>query len=236
MAACEWAGPHGAASHRAAAALWELDGVGPGIIEITSTVRTRRPGIVWHHTKALPSYDLSRRYSIPVTTPTRTVIDLAAVSGPTVVEAALDSALRRWLTSVPLLEDRMKTLGKRRGIVTLRTLVAEREEGNAPTDSHLEADVAKILRDFGLPVGQRQYWLTDGSGRKVRLDIAYPEIKAGIEVESVRWHSSRPAWEADIERHNFYVSLGWRVIRVTYRQLKEDPALFASRVRKLLNG
>jgi hypothetical protein len=164
------------------------------------------------------------------------VIDLAAVSPPTVVEAALDSALRRWLTSVPLLEDRMKALGKRRGIVALRALVAERKEGSAPTESYLEANVAQVLRKFGLPVGHRQYWLSDGSGKRVRLDIAYPDVKAGIEVDSVRWHSSRPAWEADMERHKFFLSMGWRVMRVTYQQLKEDPAAFVRRVRELLSG
>jgi predicted transcriptional regulator of viral defense system len=96
LAAC-WAAANGAvASHRSAAAVWELPGGRETPAEITCArwLRGRHPGVIVHETKAMYRGDLAIRDGIPVTSVERTLLDLAAVSGDATIEMALDAAAR----------------------------------------------------------------------------------------------------------------------------------------------
>lgn len=87
LAAC-WAGGFRAvASHRSAAALYELAGSREQVAEITCPRwrRARHPGVEVHETKALDPIDMTVVDGIPVTTAERTLFDLGAVCSPLVV-------------------------------------------------------------------------------------------------------------------------------------------------------
>ncbi|MGH2726588.1 MAG: type IV toxin-antitoxin system AbiEi family antitoxin domain-containing protein, partial [Actinomycetota bacterium] len=131
LVACLWAGELGVASHRAAAALWQLAGFRTEPIEISVPrgVRLRRTGIVAHEVVALPHVDVTVVDAIPVTTPTRTLVDLGAVVSKDVLEEALDDALRRSLTTISRLRWRLMELSRRGrpGIPALRALIDARE-------------------------------------------------------------------------------------------------------------
>ena len=78
MAAALACGPGAVVSHHAAAAIW---GLRPwnGPIDVTTTRRLRRrQGIRVHRTRCLDARDITRRHGIPLTTPARTLLDLAA--------------------------------------------------------------------------------------------------------------------------------------------------------------
>src|SRR4051812_25632030 len=89
MAAVLAAGPEAVLSHRAAAALWAIR---PGTwIEVTAPHAPRRRGIVGHRGTVAPD-ERTVRDGIPVTTVARTLLDLAAILEPRLLERAMDEA------------------------------------------------------------------------------------------------------------------------------------------------
>lgn len=91
LAACLAAGAGAVASHRSAAALWEIDGFGPGPVEISVSRSQRRTAhFTTHRPRNMWAADTTELDYVPVTTVARTIIDLAAVVGDDDLEAALD--------------------------------------------------------------------------------------------------------------------------------------------------
>jgi predicted transcriptional regulator of viral defense system len=84
----------GVLSHRSAAALFDIRPyTGPPEVTVRRSGARRRRGIRMHVSRVLPAADVATREGIPVTTPARTLLDLAAsgVRGRS-LEAALDRA------------------------------------------------------------------------------------------------------------------------------------------------
>ncbi len=92
-----------------------------------------------------------------------------------------------------------------------------------PTDSPFETKLYQVLRGYGLPRPQRQFWIYDGDSKLGSVDFAYPEQMTVIEADSYKHHSSRLDWDSDIDRYNTLTSLGWAVLRVTWRRLRDRP-------------
>ena|SRR5437870_1309845 len=153
LAACLWAGPHGVASHRAAAGLWRLEGFGEGPLEISAPKRhrTARTALIVHRSVSDPRF-VTDAQGIPVTNPSRTLMDLAGVVGAEPLERALDYALRREMTSVRQLRWGIaQLLGPgRRGVGVLRRLLDEREPGSVPSVTDFQGRVRKLLAGAGL--------------------------------------------------------------------------------------
>ncbi|MDQ6796444.1 MAG: hypothetical protein M3011_00225 [Actinomycetota bacterium] len=153
LAACLAGGTSAVASHRSAAAVFGLRGVGWGQPEITvrGTARPRMHGVILHRSQ-LDAADRGRRGAIPVTRPARTLLDLAVVE-PAVVEGALDDALVRGLTTLGSLGRMLERSGGpgRAGSDLLRELVAVRSTGQASTESPLEDRLVWLFRGHGLP-------------------------------------------------------------------------------------
>lgn len=237
MAACLWGGESAVLSHRAAGALWQLDGVTRGPVEVT--VRRGRtlyaPGVSVHLSAALPPAEVRRVEGIPVTSPERTLIDLAAVLGERGLELALEDALRRGLTTPERISDRLGELGGkgRRGCTTLRRLLEMRGGGRA--ESVLEVDVERFLRARGLAgYFVRQYAVWDGE-RWRRLDWAAPDQMVALEADSWRYHGGRRAWSSDRARNDRLEALGWRFVGITRQGVDREPDLLDARIRRALD-
>jgi very-short-patch-repair endonuclease len=69
-------------------------------------------------------------------------------------------------------------------------------------------------------------------GRVAYLDFAYPAAFLGLEADSYLHHSTRTAWSRDRVRNNELVALGWRVLPVTFTELKQAPSSVADQVRR----
>jgi very-short-patch-repair endonuclease len=235
--ACLWTGPDAVASHRSAAALWGLEGVRDGFVEITSSRRTKPPPeLVLHVLPSLERCDVSKVDGIPATNVSRTLIDLGAVVGIEAVEAALDDALRRRLTSLPRVTSRLAEVGGngRRGVGVLRKLLAERDPALAVPESVLEARLVHLLRRANLPEPTRQYEVRERGKLLARVDLAYPDCRLAIEADGYRYHSGRAAWQRDLKRRNVLTSRGWRVIHVTWADVTVDGNGIVSEIRRAL--
>lgn len=104
MTATLWVGEGSAASHDTALAIYGLADAMPPVIHITVDRRFRgdRPGVVVHKAR-LPEKDMAIREGIPVTTPLRTLADVAM--DRSVAEAAASEALDRGLVREAQLRD-----------------------------------------------------------------------------------------------------------------------------------
>lgn len=237
-AALLWAGAGAVVSHRAAAALLQLDGAEPGSLEVSTDRMGRSPpaGLILHRTGKLPPYDRARVGTLPVTTVTRTLIDLGAVADEEAVERALDHALRRRLTSIPHLRRRLREIGGRgrAGTAVLRRLLALRDPRNLPPESVLEARLTRLLHSAALPPPLAQYRVRDQGRLVARVDFAYPEKMVAVEADGYLYHSGRAAWQHDLERRNRLTALGWRVVNVTWDDLVRRPQVIVDTVRRLL--
>jgi len=223
-------------SHLAAAALWRLAGFEPGPIEITVPRGRRRAELGVVHRNVLFEADVTTLERIPVTTPARTVIDIASVCPPEVVEGAFDDALRRKLISIPRIRWRLAEIeggGGRPGVSLVRSLVQARTKGAVP-QSVLETRLLRTMTQAGIPKPETQHKIRDGNGQIAIVDFAFPREKVAVEADGYRWHSGRIQWQKDLARRNRLSSLGWRVLHVTWDDvMNRTDSVIESIVRAL---
>ena len=223
-------------SHRAAVALLRMVGFEPVLVELTVPRERRRsgPGIIHRH--PLSRADLTTVDGIPVTTPARTLIDLASVAPIEAVEETLDDAMRRGMVSMPLLRRRLAAIGRRGrpGIAVMRSLLDSRDPAAAVPESVFERRFLRTMRREGLPPPVAQYEIRSGGHLVARPDFAYPEARLAIEADSYRWHSGRSRWDRDRARRNELTLLGWRIIHVTWGDLTRRPVATARTIRRAL--
>jgi very-short-patch-repair endonuclease/predicted transcriptional regulator of viral defense system len=218
-AACLAMGEGVAVSHLSAAGLFEIVGFPARGIELSvPRARRRMRGIKVHRPISLKRVDVTTLDAISVTTPARTLIDLATCVDADLLEEALDDALRRGLVQLPRLKRRMTELGAR---TVLKDLVEERAHG--VTESNLEIRVLRALRAAGLPKPSIQHHI----GR-YRADLAYPDAHIVIECDSYRFHSGRRRFDADRARRNVLTARGWTVLHATWRDVEQLVATVAA--------
>lgn len=235
LAACLAAGASAVASHRSAAVLWSFRGLAWPRPEIT-VAGNGKPivsGVVVHRSR-LDRADVGRRGPIPVTRPARTLLDLAGVE-PELVEGALDDALVRGLTTLGSVDRMLARAGGhgRAGTALVRDLVGERQAGRRSSESPLEDRLIDLLRGHGLPEPVRQHEVVLGDGSVARLDLAYPDLKLGIEADGRIWHSGRADFSRDRHRANRLAGLGWTLLRYGWADLDRGRDLVHDVARML---
>lgn len=234
LAAC-LAGP-AVASHRSAAELWRLPTGVDDFAEVTALRHRRRRAddVTWHESRALFAQDVTEIDGIPVTMPTRTIIDLAVVLPEDDVEIALDDALRRSLTSLPRVRTMLDVLGPRRpGRARMDRVLDRRPAMGAVPESYLESRFVQLVRKAGLPEPERQVRL-ESQGRIAFLDFAYADNKLAIELDGYEGHGGRSAWQAGLERTNRISQVGWRALHFSSTDIERRPDRVAKQVRAAL--
>ncbi len=224
-----WAGPLATFSHRTAAALWQLDGVKLDRIEMSGPIQRHR--VEWlliHRTAPIPKQMQRIRNGLPLTSPARTLVDLAAVCGENELERAMEHAFRRRIASVDEVHHalrRMPTQGKAGTGRVLRLL----EQGLFSTETHseLERQALRMFRRFGLPEPIFQYEVVADDLVLGFVDFAWPKAKVIVEAEGFQFHSGREVWESDINRYNAMAIRGWTVLRLTQADLRDPTNAFA---------
>lgn len=238
FAAAAWAGRGSVLSHRSAGYLWALVDRLPPVDELWTPRRRTRPpaGVCAHFTNDLAARDRGRLHNIPITSPTRTLIDLAAVLSPAAVESALAKAIVERRTTAAALAARLRAMSRQgfEGPRVLRGLLAD-SSGRCHATSPLERRVAEVLAGRELPPARREHAIYLDGG-VYYLDFAWPHFRVAVEADSRRWHSDAASFERDLNRHNSLAAVGWRVLRVTERQVRCDPQAVRERVLGLLVG
>jgi hypothetical protein len=151
MIACLKGGPTAFASHLCAAAIWGLDGFSQNIVEVSTTRRVLPiPGMVVHQVRPPPPDDVRQSGPFKVSSPARTLIELATDLDDEALENAVDEVLRRRLTSLRRLAWRLDQIGARgmRGAARLRRVLMDRDPTQRP-ESGLERRFLRLLAAKG---------------------------------------------------------------------------------------
>lgn len=234
FAAAAWGGEGAVVSHSSAGFLWRMIEAPPEATEVSSVRKRTRPprGLRTHFTSDLPPRDRGKLWNIPVTSPARTLIDLAGTLPECQVERALHHAIVERRVTAHFLTARLRAAPTQgaRGPAVLRRLMASSRSG---VTSPLERAVARALTCAELPPFCREHPVNVDGG-VYYLDFAWPPFRVGVEADSRRWHSDAGSFEHDRVRHNALTAAGWRVVRVTERQAAADPQAVRDRVLGLL--
>lgn len=220
-------------SHRAAAAMWGMRPPWHGDVDVTVTAGHPRdkPGVSVHRVRHLDPRDVTRREGIPLTTPARTLLDLAAALDRRELARALEEAevqrlvTRRQLTAL---------LSRSRGRAGAKALRAALACYDAPslTRSEAERRMLELIRAARLPAPR-----TNAHVNGYEVDLLWPEQRLIVEVDGFAFHSTRKAFERDRARDAQLQAAGYRVLRITWRQIQDEPeALIATLAVSLQAG
>jgi Protein of unknown function (DUF559) len=184
-------------------------------------------GIRVHRSTALASQDVTRCAGIPITSPARTLLDLASILPYRPLRRAVRQAQSLRRVSVRELLEVLDRLPRRRGARNLSQVIAT---GPAPTRSELEDVVLDLILGGGLAHPDVNVPLRL-SGRRVVPDLRWPQQRLVIEADSTMWHDNPLARQDDAERQALLEAHGDRVIRVTWRQALARRPQTLARIR-----
>jgi very-short-patch-repair endonuclease len=211
-----------ALSHLAAGVLLSLLAErGPRIdVTVPGSGGRRRRGALIIHRGPLPAADVTTKHGIPVTTPARTLIDLADVLPRRRLERALDEAAYLRLDVANL-----QPLPGRRGSGTLAEALMRHDAGGTRTRSDLEERMLGLLHRFRLPAPE-----VNSSIEGHTVDFVWREQRLVVETDGWAAHGTRGAFERDRRRDADLLAAGWRVLRISYERLEREPAWVAERI------
>jgi very-short-patch-repair endonuclease len=220
MAAVLACGPGSLVSHRSAAALWELLPKNPGR-PVDVLVRDRRParipGIRSRMTDGLQADEMTTEHGIRLTTPLRTIVDLAGVTTLRTLEQTIARADRAGLLNC---NDLLSFMGQRRrrpGAPALRALLDPAAKPSM-TRSEAEHKLLTLVRHASLPLPE-----ANASVQGFEVDFLWRGRGLIAEVDGFHFHSSRAAFERDRRRDAILTAAGFRVVRFTWQQIEQKP-------------
>lgn len=226
---------HGVLSHESAGALWGLldaEDVDDVTMIVFGRDRRSQPGLRLHRAPAIRRGDIRRRRGLPVTSPARAVVDLASVLPRLELENACAEPIRREIAREGEIRAAIDRAPRRaRGIGLLRSILdaCTRGDGPALTRSRAERRLLALLRAAELP---RPVANATVCGHMV--DFLWPEHRVIVEFDGWDVHGRRQSFETDRRRDQRLVAAGYRVIRVTWRQLEHEAFALIARLAALL--
>ncbi len=226
------------ASHRSAAALWDLPGGRTDIVEITCRrwKRAKADGLVVHETDLLDDCDLRSVDGIPTASVEQTLLGLAAVVDDSTVEMAIDRSLHRKLTTVVDLRKFVDEKGKRgrNGVGVLRRFVRGLDPQEGVPESPMETKLKQLLRRHGFPMPAFQYEIWHNGRFIARVDAAYPEHRIALEYDSYEHHAGRLAIDRDSERRARIQRADWEPIVFTAAAMRSNGGEALETLRRRL--
>lgn len=218
-----WLGHGFALSHGTAAALHRFPLFDDGALIATVARNVRPPeGVKIHRVSTLPTKDIASVAGLRVTSPTRTLVDLAGELTTDALRHCVNDALRFKWTTLDRLEACLDRSGARPGATAIRALIHEFRGGLGPTESELERRVLAVLEEANFPRPDQQKPIYAG-GRLRRIDFMFTQHQLIIEADGYAYHSTIDVFEEDRRRNNALMSRGYRVLHWTWRALHEFP-------------
>ena len=197
---------------------------GPLELTVQGSERPRKPGLRVHRVRKFAADELTTVDSIPVTTRARTLLDLSGLLSPRQLERAIARADR----AEPGLRDRLRELllryPGRRGTRRLRPFVQE-DSILSLTRSEAEERLLGLIRKAAIRQPELNV-VIEG----VEVDFLWRRERLIVEVDGFAFHSSRRAFEHDHRRDHDLVMAGYRVMRVTWRQIVREPEALVVRL------
>lgn len=220
MAAVLACGDNAAISHRSAAALWRIGREAPRHIDVSvrRSTRVQRPGLRVRRRPSLSSPDIVSEAGIPVTSPVRTLVDLATELGPVALERAVNEADKRDLIDPETLRSRLDDYAGEPGVRLLRRTLDKRTF--RLSDSDLEIYFRPIAAEAGLPPPLSKQWVNGWE-----VDFYWPDLGLVVETDGLRYHRTPAAQARDAKRDRTHILAGMTPLRFTHYEVKYEPSL-----------
>lgn len=241
MAAALACGDSAVLSHRSSAALWRMLGESDGIVDVTVAGRAESRTGIHVHRAELRSNEVTSTQGIRVTTPARTLYDLASMAARTLhdrhdaarcvvhrdVERAMAEAFAQRLTTPRALRALLDH-HHGHGAGLLRELL-ESDVKPALTRSEAEERFLELIRrgcveDPAVNVIVERY----------EVDFLWRAERLIIEVDGHGYHASKRAFENDRRRDAVLAAAGYTVMRVTWDQITREPEAVLVRLVRTL--
>jgi very-short-patch-repair endonuclease len=217
MAALLASGRQAVLSHRTAAALWSLlryPAPGDLCVTIPPERSASRPKLEIHRAR-IPNQDV--RHRLALTSPPRTVLDLAASSDLGELESLVAEAHYRNLAREPELRAQLAGQPQKPGARKLKRVLAL-HGGPQRTRSPAEREPLALLRRAGITGFQCNQRIAG-----YEVDVLWRGHKLAVEVDGYDAHSGRVAFERDRLKAATLNAHGIAVMPVTGRQIRGDP-------------
>jgi very-short-patch-repair endonuclease len=141
-------------------------------------------------------------------------MDLAA-TGYADLERAFGEAHAQRLVTAREIEYLLERTGPRRGSRPLRDLLSDNASGF--TRSQAERLLRALIRSANLPMPRFNARVAG-----YEVDAVWPEQRLVVEVDGYAYHGHRAQFERDRRRDLALTAAGYRVIRVSWRQLTNE--------------
>jgi very-short-patch-repair endonuclease len=232
-------GDDGVLSHDSAAQLWgmrETNIGSEGELDRPRVIHVSVPGdkshrlstIRVHRRTDLVDSDRTDHEGIPVTTPSRTLIDLATVLHRDQLEACVNRADKLRLLNPEHLRQEVDRHRGMDGVPCLRQLLDRRTF--SLTDSELERRFLRLVRRARLPDPKTQQRVAG-----FRVDFLWPERRLVVETDGLRYHRTPSQQAKDRVRDQALVAAGFTVLRFTHAQVTYEPDHVGRTLRAVVN-
>jgi hypothetical protein len=196
------------------------------------SARRPRPGLLLHRS-TLPDDERTEVEGIPVTTVARVLLDCAADMPTRRIERMINEAdvlrLHGRLSVRDLLDRYPGRVGSRALLEALR----RRNAGSTVTRSEFEDRFVEFVDGLGLRRPEINATLVL-DGRQIEVDALWRAERVAVELDSGQFHDTPAAFESDRRRHRRLMAAGWRPVRITWRQLTDEPDAVARDLRRML--
>jgi len=203
---------------RTAGAIWSMvdDDLAVPHVIVPADTRTRLNTVRARRSRDLQPGDRRTHLGLPLTSPERTLLDMAESCGRAETAAALREARVKGLVTPESIERRLAAARGRRGVPTLRALL--QSPSAAPTRSRLERRLLRLLKEAGLPKPATDEWVAGHL-----CDLVWPAQRLIVETDAFNTHGDERTFESDRARDAALQREGWRVLRFTALQLEHEP-------------
>ncbi|MHA3702284.1 DUF559 domain-containing protein [Jatrophihabitans sp. YIM 134969] len=232
FAAVMWS--HGVVSYRTAGRIWDV-GVDddPDAVDIAVTDRRSRnghPDFVRVHRVILGPDDVTEVDGLPVTTRSRTTLDLVGSLPRGSARALFERGFQKQWFTLADLDRRLEREKGRAGNTRLREL---REEITPGAQSEFERRFHRLLRRHGITGWEPQYEIRTTTGGTVTVDLAFPGRRLIVELDGWATHGKQERFGPDRKRDRRTLVTGWDTVRYVWADL-DDPEAIIAEIRCLL--
>jgi very-short-patch-repair endonuclease len=215
-------------SHRSAGSLWGIFKDWRMPFEVTAPT-VRRPRGVTVHRAALERPDIRTHAGLRVTSPARTLLDIAPRLAERVLRRAVNDLRRQRHLHPQQLEDVVRRFPRAPGARRLRRFVEAPRDN--PTRSDLEDRFLAFVERFGLP---RPEINARVAGREV--DAWFAQERVIVELDGWEFHGDRDSFEDDRDKDATALALDIPTVRLTDWRMERAPEREAERLWAILRA
>jgi very-short-patch-repair endonuclease/predicted transcriptional regulator of viral defense system len=212
-------------SHRSAAALHGLREERSRRVDVSTAARRLTTNwIELHGRRLLADEDVTVVRRVPVTTVSRTLLDLGELLTPRQLARAINEADVLGLLDTAKVDVVLARAGRHRGAAALR-MALDAHHGPTLLRSELERRFRELIADARLPRAEHN---VDVAGWEV--DAVWPAARLAVELDS-RFHDTPAARRRDARKDEALRAAGWTVVRYRWRHVVGDAARTVAALR-----